>query len=113
MPAKQQIPCPLCGAKAVEEVEGFDLLLRVTSDSRILAAGGRLGQCRSCGAVQKPFDQELCHEVDKIYATYELYFQGNGTEQKVFSAGIRSEEHTSELQSLMRNSSAVLSLNNK
>lgn len=87
MPAKQQIPCPLCGAKVVEEVEGFDLLLRVTSDSRIWAAGGRLGQCRSCGAVQKPFDQELSHEVDKIYATYELYFQGNGTEQKVFSAG--------------------------
>src|SRR3546814_7100840 len=49
MPAKQQIPCPLCGAKVVEEVEGFDLLLRVTSDSRIWTAGGRLGQCRSCG----------------------------------------------------------------
>ncbi|MDE3060401.1 MAG: class I SAM-dependent methyltransferase [Pseudomonadota bacterium] len=76
--------CLLC-AHETEEVAGFPALMRVTSDSRIWPAGGRLAICPQCHAVQKPVDSAFQQEAKDIYASYQLYFQSGGSEQKIFT----------------------------
>lgn len=77
--------CRLCGQHALEEFTNFPKLRRATSDCRPWSAGGRLALCRSCGAVQKPEDEQIAAEIEQIYASYALYHQGGGSEQAVFS----------------------------
>src|SRR5579864_4340349 len=79
--------CILCKHPSIEEQREYPRLLRVTSDSRIWRAGGRLTVCPNCHTVQKPPDQKFLKEVDEIYATYQPYFQSKGQEQKIFAAG--------------------------
>jgi 2-polyprenyl-3-methyl-5-hydroxy-6-metoxy-1,4-benzoquinol methylase len=80
--------CAKCGSENLREPEGFGGLLRVTSDSRIWVAQGRIAQCIDCGLVQKPITPTLAEELTAIYSQYDLYFQGAGKEQKVFINGI-------------------------
>ncbi len=77
--------CPLCGELALRDVEGFSGLCRVTSDARPWPAGGRLAECAHCGAVEKPVTSEFLREAQSIYESYQLYYQGSGGEQKIFS----------------------------
>lgn len=76
--------CHLCASDALERVEGFERLRRVTSDCRPWPAGGRLLVCAHCGGVQKPVDAAGREELAEIYAAYEMYAQGGGSEQRAF-----------------------------
>jgi len=75
--------CGICGG-ALEDMADYRVLRRVTSDCRAWPAGGRLGVCRACGAVQKPADAKFLAEIDDIYRTYTIYHQAAGAEQAVF-----------------------------
>jgi 2-polyprenyl-3-methyl-5-hydroxy-6-metoxy-1,4-benzoquinol methylase len=79
--------CAACLSAELKEFSTFNRLYRITSDSRIWPQGGRIGQCRNCGLVQKIFDENYYKEIHDIYDTYNLYFQGIGEEQKIFKQG--------------------------
>ncbi len=79
-------PCHLC-AGTLSPIEGYEALGRVTSDCRPWPAGGSLAVCDSCGTVQKPTDLAWQGEIGEIYASYAIYSQSGGKEQKVFSGG--------------------------
>jgi len=76
--------CGICGSATLEEMADYGALRRVTSDCRAWPAGGRLGVCRGCGAVQKPADDAFRADIDAIYTSYTIYHQGAGAEQAVF-----------------------------
>ena len=76
--------CGICGDGTLEEMADYRVLRRVTSDCRAWPAGGRLGVCRACGAVQKPADEAFLADIDAIYKSYTIYHQAAGAEQAVF-----------------------------
>lgn len=80
--------CAVCQSDNLRAFNGLEKLLRVTSDSRIWPSGGKITLCSACGVVQKVFDQALADDLDKVYSEYDLYFQGSGSEQKIFINGI-------------------------
>lgn len=81
------IPCRICGRKAVALAPVFGDIARVGSDSTPFGPGGEIGQCRACGAVQKPLTKAFSRECEAIYAGYTMYGQSStGSEPKVFSA---------------------------
>ena len=57
----------------------------VSSDSRPWQAEALIGQCQSCQAVQKIYSPGYKQQIDDIYASYNLYFQGGGAEQVLFT----------------------------
>lgn len=69
-------------------MKSFERLHRVTSDSRIWAPGGEVAWCESCGTAQKLMTPALREDIAQVYATYDLYFQGDGSEQKIFVDGV-------------------------
>jgi len=76
--------CSICGGGTLEEMTDYRVLRRVTSDCRAWPAGGQLGVCRACGAVQKPADDAFLADIDAIYKSYTIYHQAAGAEQAVF-----------------------------
>lgn len=76
--------CGICAGGTLEEMTDYRVLRRVTSDCRAWPAGGRLGVCRACGAVQKPADDAFLADIDAIYRSYTIYHQAAGAEQAVF-----------------------------
>jgi 2-polyprenyl-3-methyl-5-hydroxy-6-metoxy-1,4-benzoquinol methylase len=78
------VACTICGTGLLEELVEYRRLRRVTSDCRAWPAGGRLGVCRACAAVQKPADAAFLAEIDDIYSSYTIYHQAAGAEQAVF-----------------------------
>jgi SAM-dependent methyltransferase len=77
--------CRLCGKLALQELEAFRALPRVTSDCRPWPAGGRLAVCMACGTTQKLPDAAWLAEIEAIYDRYAIYHQSNGAEQPIFS----------------------------
>ena len=75
--------CHICAAslRLRDDSRGF---LRVTSDSRPWPAGGRLGVCIRCGAIQSVTDACWRQEAEAVYAGYQLYHQSQGQETAVF-----------------------------
>ena len=78
------IACSICSSGTLEEIFAFREIQRVTSDCKIRPAGGRIGVCRDCGAVQKPADAAFLAEIEDIYRDYTIYHQAAGEEQSVF-----------------------------
>lgn len=79
--------CHVCAAPALEVIEGFEALHRVTSDCKPWRRGGRLCVCRACGCVQKAIDEGWLSEIEQIYGNYSIYYQSDGVEQAVFDSG--------------------------
>lgn len=75
--------CHICSA-GLHLQETSRAFLRVTSDSRPWRAGGRLGVCTRCGAIQSAIDARWRAEAEEIYAGYRLYHQSGGKETAVF-----------------------------
>lgn len=96
--------CGICGTGLVEELVEYRELRRVTSDCRAWPAGGRIGVCRACGAVQKPADGAFLAEIDDIYRTYAIYHQAAGAEQAVFeqSSGLPASRSVRLLDTFRR-----------
>lgn len=76
--------CSICETGPLEDLVEYRSLRRVTSDCRPWPMGGRIGVCRSCGAVQKPADDVFLAEIAEIYRSYKIYHQAAGAEQAVF-----------------------------
>jgi SAM-dependent methyltransferase len=76
--------CQACSAGRLHEIEGFDRLPRVTSDSKPFRAGGRLFVCAQCGLVQKIADPQWLQEIAEIYRDYDMYHQSAAVDQPVF-----------------------------
>ena len=76
--------CLVCKASALEEIEAFRELPRVTSDCKPFAPGGRLFVCAACGALQKSPDERWLAEIRAIYDAYEIYGVAGGSEQLIF-----------------------------
>lgn len=85
MTTESGFPCHVCGAAAVELYAGFERLGRATSDCRPWPAGGTLGICGVCGAVQPRIDAQWRGDATKVYSGYQAYRQSiGGAEQHVF-----------------------------
>jgi SAM-dependent methyltransferase len=81
--------CAICGADALEAIEGFAELPRVTSDCKPWPAGGSMNCCAACGAIQKLPDAKWFGEIEQIYRDYQIYELSGGSEQVIFSeAGV-------------------------
>lgn len=101
--------CTICGTGALEELAEYRSLRRVTSDCRVWPAGGRIGVCRSCGAVQKPADEIFLAEIEEIYRSYTIYHQAAGAEQAVFeqSSGLPASRSVKLLETFRRHSNLM------
>ncbi len=78
--------CHICGGAQPEPIAGFAALTRVSSDCRPWPAGGGLGVCPACGAVQKRADAAWWADCAAIYRDYALYPLSGGAEQRVFDS---------------------------
>ncbi|WP_109150606.1 class I SAM-dependent methyltransferase [Azospirillum sp. TSO5] len=78
--------CHLCGQDALIEVEAFRRFRRITSDFRPWPSDGRLAVCSACGAAQKMATEAWRQDCHAIYASYDVYPQGDGSEQVVFAS---------------------------
>lgn len=78
--------CHLCGRDALVEVDSFREFRRITSDFRPWPAAGRLAVCSACGAAQKMATTAWRQDCHAIYASYDVYPQGDGSEQVVFAS---------------------------
>ncbi|HUD88232.1 MAG TPA: methyltransferase domain-containing protein [Xanthobacteraceae bacterium] len=77
--------CQICAADALEMFDAYRRLPRVTSDAKPWPAGGELGVCHGCGAIQKLPTDEWRTEAARIYQNYEMYHLSRGAEQLVFA----------------------------
>jgi SAM-dependent methyltransferase len=77
--------CQVCSAEALEAIDAYRALPRVTSDAKPWPAGGTLAVCTACGAIQKLPDQTWRGEVEAIYRDYDMYHLSGGAEQLVFA----------------------------
>ena len=94
--------CLGCGSTHLFTFSDFQVLPRITSDSRPFPAGGTLRVCNDCSLIQKNPDNDWLAEIGRIYESYSAYWQADGDEQIVFDseAGIvrrRSEVLLSKL----------------
>jgi SAM-dependent methyltransferase len=78
--------CQVCASDALELLDEYGVLPRVTSDAKPWPPGGKLSVCNSCGAIQKIPDDIWLKEIDRVYADYDMYHLSNGAEQLVFAA---------------------------
>lgn len=76
--------CHICGEHPLDAVADYAKFSRVTSDSKPWPKGGRLFVCPFCACVQKTVDAKWESEVGRIYDSYSIYHQSEGTEQSVF-----------------------------
>ncbi len=77
--------CHICGASALDPPTRSTSYIRVTSDCKPWRGGGELATCRVCKTVQTVITPEWRREVEQIYKDYQVYHQGGGLEQAVFS----------------------------
>src|SRR3546814_10359513 len=91
---------------AADEAHRIGLADRVVADGQALAAAINL-------AKQIAAFPQICMNSDRLSAYRQWDFEIEGALAHEAHAGARSEEHTSELQSLMRISYAVFCLNKK
>ncbi len=96
--------CHICYAENMLHIEAFTSLAQVTSDCRPWKREGKLGICRSCGFVQKITDEIFMGDCKKIYQTYDVYYQADGQEQKVFeqSKGLSQSRSESILVQILK-----------
>ena len=85
----KNLTCHVCGAKKLNLLTNYSSLLRVASDCVPWRSGGRLGICAACNCVQNPVDSHWQNETTEIYSRYQIYRQSAGSEQGVFSDGIK------------------------
>jgi SAM-dependent methyltransferase len=85
--ANTECSCRICGSDSLHELATYGSLPRVTSDSKPWPAGGRLTVCTACGTIQKTADRKWLGEIEKIYGSYAIYHQSDGTEQPIFADG--------------------------
>jgi 2-polyprenyl-3-methyl-5-hydroxy-6-metoxy-1,4-benzoquinol methylase len=78
--------CHCCGADAVNLLTSFAALDRVSSDCKPIMPGGEIGRCMVCGTIQKPKTKALQSVTDEIYASYDVYYQGGGSDQLVLDS---------------------------
>ncbi len=76
--------CHVCTNGDVRELAGYASFPRVTSDCKPWPAGGQLGVCSRCGAMQKIINDQWRADIARIYQDYTIYFQASGAEQAVF-----------------------------
>lgn len=74
--------CNICDGE-LQALPDYSALPRVSSDCKPLQPGGMLAACRSCGGMQKPITMEFMADIGRIYANYDVYYQGGGIEQIV------------------------------
>lgn len=79
-----ELKCHCCYSENLETVRGSDQLHRVTSDAKAWPPGSLIAHCRDCGLVQTITSPEWFDDIKRIYETYTIYHQGDGTEQSVF-----------------------------
>src|SRR5690349_12655478 len=77
--------CQVCSADALESLDEYRSLPRVTSDAKPWPSGGKLSVCHGCGAIQKLPDEKWRDEAMQIYRNYEMYHLSGGSEQLVFA----------------------------
>jgi 2-polyprenyl-3-methyl-5-hydroxy-6-metoxy-1,4-benzoquinol methylase len=77
--------CHVCGDK-LRELNGFPVVMQVTSDCRPWKGIGRLATCSACGTLQKNVTDDWLQEMRNLYAGYSIYEQGSGREQVSFDA---------------------------
>ena len=67
-------------------VDGFSGMRMVGSDSSIARGSSPIGQCGTCGLVQKPVTEAWSAEVGGIYAAYDMTQSIEGVVQRIWDA---------------------------
>lgn len=108
--------CHICGGQLLA-LDGYPVAYQVTSDCRPWKGEELLAYCVDCGTVQKPVTEDWLREVQKIYASYAVYIQGDGFEQASFdqntgASSARSQKIVEWLQSngALANTGALLDI---
>jgi hypothetical protein len=82
-PAEETFSCRVCGGECASEAR-FASFAMVGSDASIARASSAIGQCRSCGHVQKPVTDAWSAEVARIYAAYDMTQSIDGVVQQMY-----------------------------
>lgn len=88
--------CNICGG-TLETVDAYQRLPRVSSDCKPVPPGGTVASCETCGSVQKPVTDAFLADIGRIYADYDVYYQGGGMEQVVFDSASGGPVRRSDL----------------
>ena len=89
--------CLVCGVGKILMQDWFSGLPRVTSDCKPYPAGGDLGICIDCYAIQKIPNVRFLSEIKDIYENYQAYEIAEGEEQLVFDSSTGALLRRSEL----------------
>ena len=97
--------CHICAADSPVLFPEYAEFKRITSDCKPWPSGGGLALCRQCSCVQAVVNDPWRSEIQKIYQSYTIYFQGHGTEQNVFDqkTGAASSRSDKLLEKLQKN----------
>lgn len=82
-PTQDAFPCRVCGGECASEA-GFASFAMVGSDASVARASSAIGQCRSCGHVQKPVTDAWSAEAARIYAAYDMTQSIDGVVQRMY-----------------------------
>jgi SAM-dependent methyltransferase len=77
--------CHICSHNLLNNVPQADNFYAVTSDCKPWPERAKLAICQKCSTVQIPVSQRWRESVASIYKDYQVYHQGGGSEQVVFS----------------------------
>lgn len=100
--------CLICEIGNVKLHDWFHHLPRVTSDCKPFPAGGNLGVCEKCYAIQKLANSKFMSEIDIIYKNYHAYEIAGGEEQLVFDSVTNSLLRRSDLIIRVLKDAAIL-----
>jgi trans-aconitate methyltransferase len=77
--------CHICAHSHLEIIPRAGDFWAVTSDCKPWAERANLAVCQRCSTIQVPVSQRWRESVASIYKEYQVYHQGGGSEQSVFS----------------------------
>lgn len=100
-----QNKCHVCDNREIVSFDSYPGLYRVTSDCRPWKRGGSLGICRRCNTVQVFVSERWLDEIESIYTRYEVYHQGDGSEQAIFISGVSHPRSERIMSGLIQNAS--------
>jgi len=89
--------CCICHSLNIREIKQYSFFDRVSSDCKKFQKGGNLWVCCDCSFVFSKVDEKFLKDISHIYNNYDVYYQGGGSEQIVFSNKLQSHFTRSDI----------------
>jgi len=102
------LKCIVCNSKKILIYSNSSIYAQVSSDCKPVNESCVLLECMNCSFVFKKIDKVFISTINKIYSNYDVYYQGGGSEQIVFSEKYKCHMKRSDIISKSLNLMSVL-----